>query len=75
MVAIYTSIKSFPLVYVSLVSNLTPLLTAVASYFLFKKGLSKLETTILIVSFCGVTLLITGSPPKAVEDAEISNED
>jgi drug/metabolite transporter (DMT)-like permease len=64
MVAIYTSIKNFPLVYVSLVSNMTPLLTAVASYFLIKKGLSKLDTAILVVSFIGVTLLITGSPTK-----------
>ena len=71
MVAIYTSIKNFPLVYVSLVSNMTPLLTAVASYFLFKKGLGKLDTAILVVSFIGVTLLITGSPKKEAEVDDI----
>lgn len=71
MVAIYTSIKNFPLVYVSLVSNMTPLLTAVASYFLFKKGLSKLDTALLVISFIGVTLLITGSPKKEAEVDDI----
>ncbi len=33
LVCIYTSVKYLPLVYVSLVSNLGPLLTAVFSYF------------------------------------------
>jgi drug/metabolite transporter (DMT)-like permease len=57
---VYTSVKYLPLVYVSLISNLGPLFTAILSYILFKKGLSKLDTMILIVSFFGVSLLITG---------------
>jgi drug/metabolite transporter (DMT)-like permease len=71
MVASFTSIKTFPLVYVSLVSNMTPLLTAVASYFLFKVGLSRLDTAILLISFGGVTLLITGAPSKQVEELDV----
>jgi drug/metabolite transporter (DMT)-like permease len=74
MVAIYTSIKYFPLVFVSLVSNLTPLLTAVLSYVLFKKGLSRLDTTILIVSFIGVTVLITGNQPKTAISEETESQ-
>lgn len=60
MVCIFNSIKYFPLVFVSLVSNLTPLLTALLSYFLLNVGLSRLDTSILLISFVGVTILITG---------------
>jgi drug/metabolite transporter (DMT)-like permease len=60
MVLIYTSIKNFPLVFVSLVQNLTPLLTAVLSYLLFKVALSRQDTVVLLASFIGVTVLITG---------------
>lgn len=70
MVCIFSSIKYFPLVFVSLISNLTPLLTALLSFILLKKGLSVLDTTILIVSFIGVTVLITGTPSKATADIE-----
>lgn len=72
MVCIFSSIKYFPLVFVSLISNLTPLLTALLSFILFKKGLSRLDTAILIVSFVGVTVLITGSPPKSTDIEEDS---
>jgi drug/metabolite transporter (DMT)-like permease len=44
----------------ALIQNLSPLITAVLSYFFLKKGLTKLETGVLIVSFLGVVLLITG---------------
>ena len=60
MVAIYESIKHFPLVFVSLVSNTAPLLTAILSYWLFGVGLSLLDSGVLIVSFAGVAILITG---------------
>lgn len=61
LVCIYTSVKYLPLVYVSLVSNLTPLLTALFSYLFLKKGLGRLDTAILLTSFAGVILLITGA--------------
>ena len=67
LVCIYTSIKYLPLVYVSLVSNLGPLLTAVFSFFLLKKGLSKLDTAVLLVSFGGVCLLITEALEEPIE--------
>ena len=60
MLAIYRSIKYFPLIFVSLISNLTPLLTAILSFFILKEKLAKLDIIILFVSFIGVTLLITG---------------
>jgi drug/metabolite transporter (DMT)-like permease len=59
LVCIYTSVKYLPLVYVALVSNLTPLVTALFSYMFLKKGLNRLDTLVLFVSFAGVVLLIT----------------
>ena len=73
MVCIFSSIKYFPLVFVSLISNLTPLLTALLSFILFKKGLSRLDTAILLVSFAGVTVLITGAPSKSTIAEEESS--
>ena len=61
LACIYTSAKYLPLVIVALCQNLSPLLTAVLSYFFIKKGLTYLDTAVLIVSFGGVVLLITGS--------------
>jgi drug/metabolite transporter (DMT)-like permease len=61
IICIYTSVKSLPLVYVGVVMNLSPLLTALLSYFLFKKGLSPLDASALLASFTGVLLLITGA--------------
>jgi drug/metabolite transporter (DMT)-like permease len=56
----YFAIKYFPLVLVSLVSNITPLLVAVFSYILYRVGLSKMDIANLIISFLGVAILITG---------------
>ena len=60
----YFAIKYFPLVSVSLVSNISPLLVALFSYILYKVALQKLDIINLIISFIGVTLLITGTPEK-----------
>jgi drug/metabolite transporter (DMT)-like permease len=61
LVCIYTSVKYLPLVYTSLTSNLGPLLTAVFSYIFLKKGLSKIDVVILVISFLGVVFMILGS--------------
>ena len=61
LVCIYTSVKYLPLVYTALTSNLGPLLTALGSYFFFKKGLNRIEIIVLIVSFLGVVVMILGS--------------
>lgn len=61
LVCVYTSVKYLPLVYISLSQNLSPLLTAVMSYFFFKKGLNMLDTAVLIISFGGVVLMITSA--------------
>ena len=60
LACIYTSVMYLPLVYVALVSNLGPLLTAVISYLYLGVRLSTLETSILVISFVGVILLVTG---------------
>ena len=59
--SLYTSIKYFPLVFVALISSLGPLLTAVFSYFMLKYGLTKVDTFILLISFIGILVLISGS--------------
>ena len=61
LVCIYTSVKYLPLVYTALTSNLGPLLTALGSYFFFKKGLTRIEIVVLLVSFLGVVVMILGS--------------
>ncbi len=61
LVCVYTSVKYLPLVYTSLTSNLGPLLTAVFSFIFLKKGLSRTDIIILVVSFIGVVIMILGS--------------
>ena len=75
LVCIYTSVKYLPLVYTSLTANLGPLLTAVFSYIFLKKGLSRMDSVILVVSFAGVVIMILGSfqadsQPNTVESLE-----
>ena len=60
LVGVYTSVKSLPLVLVGVVMNLSPLLTAVLSFFFLKKALTTVDAVALVVSFLGVVLLITG---------------
>ena len=57
----YLAIKYFPLVFVSLVTNIAPLLVALFSYIIYKIALQKIDIINLFVSFAGVALLITGS--------------
>ncbi len=77
LVCIYTSVKYLPLVYVSLTSNLSPLVTAIFSYFIIKVPVSRLDVTILIVSFAGVALLITGTvnDPQFIGESQIPKND
>ena len=60
LVCIYTSVKSLPLVLVGVVTNLSPLLTAVLSFFILKKAPTTVDVVALVASFVGVVLLITG---------------
>lgn len=61
MICTYTAIKYFPLVFVSLITNIYPLLVAVFSYLFYRVALSRLDQGVLIFSFIGVALIITGS--------------
>ena len=61
----YFAIKYFPLVLVSLVTNITPLLVALFSYFLYKVGLARMDIANLILSFLGVAILISGDPESS----------
>ena len=39
---------------------MSPLFTAIFSYFILKKGLTKLKVAVLVVSFIGVVVMLTG---------------
>ena len=54
--------------FVSLVTNIAPLLVALFSYILYKIALERLDIINLFVSFAGVFLLITGSPDDPAAD-------
>ena len=71
LVCIYTSVKYLPLVYVSLSSNMGPLVTALFSYFLIRVPVAKIDVIVLIVSFIGVAILITGTvqDPKFLDNS------
>ena len=60
LLLIYVLIKAFPLIYMSLVMSTEPIFTAIFSKFILKKGLTMLDIAVLIVSFGGVFVLITG---------------
>jgi len=63
-------------VFVNLVHNISPLLLAVLSYWLYKVALTRLEIVVLAVSFIGVSLIISGSlneNTKSTNNSDISN--
>jgi drug/metabolite transporter (DMT)-like permease len=61
LMCLYVCIKHYPLVFVSLVQNISPLLIALFSYYFYRVGLSMHESWILLISFIGVIILVTGS--------------
>jgi len=61
MFCTYYVIKYFPLVYVTLVANTAPLLIALFAFLFYSEKLTRLDVGILIASFFGVSVLITGS--------------
>jgi drug/metabolite transporter (DMT)-like permease len=72
LVSVYTAAKVFPLITVTLVQNMSPLITALMSYFYLKKGLTPMESSVLIISFTGVVVLITGSLEEDQQDPWIN---
>ncbi len=62
MVSVYTAVKGLPPVYVALSSNFSPLFTALLSYVMIKVPITKLDIQVLIISFIGVGILISGTP-------------
>ena len=65
LVAVYVCAKAFPIVYVGLFQNVVPLSTAALSYIVLKEGLTRLEMAVMVVSFIGVVLLITGEAQES----------
>ena len=59
-VFLYNAIRYLPLVEVSLITNTMPLFTAVMGLYLLKEHLLGHEVGLMITSFIGVIVLITG---------------
>ena len=60
----------FPVVFVTLIQNLSPLLIALFSYALYRVKLNLIEVGVLIVSFVGFIILVTGSFKESKEELE-----
>ncbi len=74
LASIYTSVKSLPLVLVGVVTNLSPVLTAVLSFFILKKALTSVDAVALVASFIGIVLLITGGETQPEEIVANKND-
>ena len=70
MFCTYYVIKYFPLVYVSIVANTAPLLIAFFAFLIYRERLTSLDIAVLLVSFLGVSVLITGSLEKETPSEE-----
>lgn len=55
------ALMALPLVEVALVLNTVPFLTAILAYFILGDRLRVFEIICLIISFCGVVILIMGT--------------
>jgi drug/metabolite transporter (DMT)-like permease len=58
---LYVCIRYFPVVFVTLVQNISPLLLAVFSWYLHGVKLTKIELIVLTLSFIGVVIIISGN--------------
>ena len=54
------AIARLPLVLVSMVMNLVPLITGVLAYFFLKERLDVIDKICLFISFAGVTIMVCG---------------
>lgn len=63
----FYSLKYLPLILASSVMSLTPVVTAILSYFILKEIINRFECMVLIVSLAGVIVMILGQAAP-VED-------
>lgn len=54
------ALRNLPLVLVSIIMNMVPLVTAVLGYLILKERLQNFEKVCLLFSFVGVAIMITG---------------
>jgi drug/metabolite transporter (DMT)-like permease len=66
MSCLYSAIKYLPLIVASLIQNLTPILTAIFSHFMLKRGLTPFKILILILSFGGIVVMLTAKMEASV---------
>lgn len=71
---LYYALKYLPLVFISLVINTAPFLTAVLSYLLLRVKISFVDCMILVVSFGGVAVMVTGTISKEDEQKKEVSE-
>jgi drug/metabolite transporter (DMT)-like permease len=60
----------FPVVFMTLIQNLSPLLIALFSYVLYRVKLNLIEVGVLITSFVGFIILVTGSFEESIEESK-----
>eukprot|EP00347_Sterkiella_histriomuscorum_P022785 403337172 len=65
------AVRNLPLVLVSIMMNTMPLFTAVFGFFILGETLRILEKICLVLSFVGVTIMITGKDTTINENATI----
>jgi drug/metabolite transporter (DMT)-like permease len=64
----------FPVVFMTLIQNLSPLLIALFSYMLYRVKLNLIEIGVLITSFVGFIILVTGSFKESIEESDVNKQ-
>ena len=67
MVANYTALKYFSLTTVSMVMNLSPLVTVIFAFLFLRERLKLSEGFVIILGFCAVSLMIMGGDKADVK--------
>jgi drug/metabolite transporter (DMT)-like permease len=66
----YYSIRNLPLVEVSLVNNMVPILIAILSFLILSERLKLREVAALLISFAGITILVLEHGNKEKEEGD-----
>lgn len=56
----FTIVKHLSLIYIGVAQNITPLVTVIMSYFMTGEQISAINVLMIIITFCGVTMITYG---------------
>mmetsp|Transcript_31552 Transcript_31552/g.41786 ORF Transcript_31552/g.41786 Transcript_31552/m.41786 type:complete len:176 (+) Transcript_31552:678-1205(+) len=68
----YSVTKYLPLTLISIVNNLSPLVTVILAFFILKERIKKFEIFILIITMGGVALVVIGGNGKQTDQGDAS---